>query len=369
MGSDGERWVGGRYGAARGDWVGELVRCERTETFLHVPPLGGSHRLAWRRRRLARRWAAAATAAAAEGVAATASHATASHATAHATGRRSWRRPRRVGVRPGHLLGTVLHLGLVERLAVADAGAILQRVAVLEGVGMHKHIIAAPVRNDEPCATVIAGAWSDGQVAGRERRGAIGWVSWWGVSAPKPFSMFHRLAVPIDLPGGGGGSPGGGPPPPPPPPKPPPPPPLKSDDSPAPPLLKPDGAADAPAPDMNFCESCCASAIAAARASKGTAAENPAASAGGPSEKPEPAAGASEKRLRRLGGSSTALSRSRDRERSRSRLLRSSSRRDSPRSDMAESCARQRRPPRRLASSMTTKKVRNQPIGRRKFGR
>ena len=64
MGSDGERWVGGRYGAARGDWVGELVRCERTETFLHVPPLGGSHRLAWRRWRLARRWAAAATAAA-----------------------------------------------------------------------------------------------------------------------------------------------------------------------------------------------------------------------------------------------------------------------------------------------------------------
>ena len=184
-----------------------------------------------------------------------------------------------------------------------------------------------------------------------ERRGAIGWVSWWGVSAPKPFSMFHRLAVPIDLPGGGGGSPGGGPPPPPPPPKPPPPPPLKSDDSPAPPLLKPDGAAAAaPAPDMNFCESCCASAIAAARASRGTAAENPAASAGGPSEKPEPAAGASEKRLRRLGGSSTALSRSRDRERSRSRLLRSSSRRDSPRSDMAESFATQRRtrPRRRL---------------------
>ena len=91
---------------------------------------------------------------------------------------------------------------------------------------------------------------------------------------------------------------------------------------------------------MNFCESCCASAIAAARASTGC-------SAGGPSEKPEPAAGASEKRLRRFGGSSPALlSRSRDRERSRSRLRlrRSSSRRKSPRSDMAESCARQQPP-------------------------
>ena len=165
------------------------------------------------------------------------------------------------------------------------------------------------------------------------------WVDEWvggRVGAPKPFSMFHRLAVPISFPGGGGGSPGGGPPPP----KPPPPPPLKSDDSPAPPLLKPVGAALAPAPDMNFCESCCASAIAAARASTGC-------SAGGPSEKPEPAAGASEKRLRRLGGSSPALlSRSRDRERSRSRLrlLRSSSSRPkSPRSDIAESCARQSR--------------------------
>ena len=170
-----------------------------------------------------------------------------------------------------------------------------------------------------------------------------GWVArGWRVGAPKPFSMFHRLAVPISFPGGGGGSPGGGPPPP----KPPPPPPLKSDDSPAPPLLKPVGAALAPAPDMNFCESCCASAIAAARASTGC-------SAGGPSEKPKPAAGASEKRLRRLGGSSPALlSRSRDRERSRSRLrlLRSSSRPRSPRSDMAESCARQQ-PPRQLEAA------------------
>ena len=327
-----------------GDWVDELVGGRgRTETLLHVPPLGGAHLLARRWRRLAWRWAAAA-ATAAEGVAATASHATASHATAshataHAARRRSCRRPRWVVVRPGHLLGTVLVLGVIERLAVADAGAILERVAILEGIGMYKHIIAALVRNDETCATVTAGAWSDGQVAGREWRGAIGWMSWWvGVDAPKPFSMFHRLAVPINLPGGGSGSPGGGPPPPPPPPKPPPPPPLKSDASPAPPLLKPVGAAPAaaPAPDMNFCESCCASAIAAARASRGTAAENPAAAAGGPSEKPEPAAGTSEKRLRRLGGSSTALSRSRDRERSRSRLLRSSSRR----SDMAEPCAR-----------------------------
>ena len=88
---------------------------------------------------------------------------------------------------------------------------------------MDKHIITAPVRHDEPCATGSTGAWGDGQVAARELGGD--WVDEWvggRAGAPKPFSMFHRLAVPISFPGGGGGSPGGGPPPPKPPPPPPP---------------------------------------------------------------------------------------------------------------------------------------------------